>query len=332
MRSILLLIIIVVLSACSAHKGMQLQKAGYVVPGNSTVSLTASPMRSISFEYFQCGGFYIKVGNEAILIDPFFSSTPMLSKLKTDSAAIQLALGKLQTGLVKGVLVTHAHYDHLQDVPYIMQRYLTPDAKLVVNATGAKIAAHLKVDSTNIINAEKQGGFIPLSKNFRVLPLVTTHPPHIGNLHLYDGEFNPTKSPTKKGFWGCGQPFAYLVDVMEGDNIALRILVQTSSSLEALKNIPDSVLSAKAVDIAILPAALFSKVKGYPDDVLTKLKPGYTIVCHWENFFKPYSKLTQKPYTVAATNVLKFAKIVEQNVGKDKFRIPMPGSSIEVGY
>lgn len=332
MRNLLIITIIILLTACSAHKGKLLQKAGYVEAGDKTISLSASPKNTLSISYFQCGGICIKSGNDVVLVDPYASNPSLLSKVKIDTAAIGLIMKGINPADIKAILVSHSHYDHLMDVPYIMNTYCPPTTKLFVNHTGLQIAERLKVDSTRIIDVEQSAGFTSISGNIRVLPVISTHPPHIGNTKLYDGEYRPNTKPGQKSFWRCGKPYAYLIDIMDGAEVGFRLMVQTSSSLEALKNIPDSLLAAKAVDIAIVPAALFSKVKGYPTAVLTKLSPKYTIVCHWENFFKPYSKLTKKPYTVASTNVLKFAKLVESSAGKDKFRIPMPGSSIMIAY
>jgi len=78
---------------------------------------------------------------------------------------------------------------------------------------------------------------------------------------------------------------------------------------------------------------LYSKTQGYPASVLNIIKPKYSIIGHWENFFIPYKKLTNKPHQVAGgTDVMAFAKTMDKLVGKDKFRIPMPGSSITIGY
>jgi L-ascorbate metabolism protein UlaG (beta-lactamase superfamily) len=234
---------------------------------------------------------------------------------------------------VKAILVSHSHYDHLLDVPYIMKSYCPPTTKLFVNHTGVQISERLGVEPGRIIDVEHDSGFTNVSNTIRVMPIISSHPPHIGNTKLYDGEYRPKTKPGQKSFWRCGKPYAYLIDIMSGDEVSFRLMVQTSASNEASANLPDSLLKAKGVDVLVMPVALYSKTPGYPASVLNIVKPKYSIIGHWENFFKPYKKLTNKPYQVAGgTDVMAFAKTMEQLVGKDKFRIPMPGSSITIEY
>lgn len=333
MYKYLITLVVLLFAACSAHKGKLLQKAGYVAPGNKEVSIITSPKNTLSISYFQCGGICIKSGNDVVLVDPFASNPSIVSKVKTDTAAVGLIMKGINRADIKAILVSHSHYDHLMDVPYIMNTYCPPTTKLFVNHTGVQIAKRLQVDSTKIIDVEHTLGFTNVSSTIRVLPIISSHPPHIGNRKLYDGEYRPNTKPAQKSFWRCGKPYAYLIDIMDGTEVSFRLMVQTSASNEASANLPDSLLKAKGVDILIMPVALYSKTPGYPASVLNIIKPKYTIIGHWENFFRPYKKLTAKPYQVAGgTDVMAFAKTMEQLVGKDKFHIPMPGSSITIEY
>lgn len=333
MRNVLIITITIVFAACSSHKGKLLQKAGYVVPGDKKISLSPAPKSTLSISYFQCGGVCIKAGNDVVLVDPFASNPSVTSLVRTDTAAVGLIMKGVNRADIKAVLVSHSHYDHLMDVPYIMKSYCPATTKLFVNHTGVQISERLGVEPGRIIDVEHDAGFTNVSNTIRVLPIISSHPPHIGNKKLYDGEYRRYSMPYKKNFWRCGKPYAYLIDVMSGDEVSFRLMVQTSASNEASANLPDSLLKAKGVDLLIMPVALYSKTPGYPASVLNIIKPKYSIIGHWENFFKPYKKLTTKPYQVAGgTDVMAFAKTMEQLVGKDKFRIPMPGSSITIEY
>jgi L-ascorbate metabolism protein UlaG (beta-lactamase superfamily) len=333
MRNSLIITIAILFAACSAHKGKLLQKAGYIEAGDKKISLSTSPQNTIAISYFQCGGICIKSGNDVVLVDPFASNPSVVSKVKTDTAAVGLIMKGINRADIKAILVSHSHYDHLMDVPHIMNTYCPPTTKLFVNHTGVQIAKRLQVDSTKIIDVEHAPGFTNVTNTIRVLPIISSHPPHIGNRKLYDGEYRPKTKPGQKSFWRCGKPYAYLIDIMNGGDVSFRMMVQTSASNEASANLPDSLLKAKAVDVLVMPVALYSKTPGYPASVLNIIKPKYSIIGHWENFFRPYKKLTRKPYQVAGgTDVMAFVKTMEQLVGKDKFRIPMPGTSITIAY
>ncbi|UPT65443.1 MAG: hypothetical protein M0D57_12890 [Sphingobacteriales bacterium JAD_PAG50586_3] len=49
--------VVLLLAACSAHKGKLLQKAGYIEAGDKKISLSTSAPNTLSISYFQCGGY-----------------------------------------------------------------------------------------------------------------------------------------------------------------------------------------------------------------------------------------------------------------------------------
>jgi len=87
-------------------------------------------------------GYEISDDSTVILIDPFVSRptfVQLLNTIKIDTSAVKhYILAPLQMQNVKVVLISHAHHDHLQDIPYILAQYPNPKARpLVVGSQSA---------------------------------------------------------------------------------------------------------------------------------------------------------------------------------------------------
>lgn len=327
------------LGACSARQGQQLLKNGYVKPGPSQTVLSTAPHDSIVLHYWGCGGFYIRYGSEALLVDPFASNPRLGARLQTDTHAVDLLMQhaagwpKKQTD-IRAVLCTHAHYDHLMDTPYLMDRWLTETTVFAGNNTANHLMwASGRPKHRPYINLDAGNGPFAVGERIRVTPLLLSHPPHIGQIKLYGGEFKANAKPGQAKFWQCGQTYGFILDFMDKNGtIACRIYLQTSSGLLGLDNIPPHTATGHAVDLMILPAALYSKVSGYPQRLLDKYRPKHVLVCHWENFFKPMAKVRQKPYTVSLSNVPRFARELDTQIGREHFTVPMPDTRFVVKF
>ncbi len=335
-----LVILSLTLVACSAQKGKKLQQAGYVKPGNTEVKLADAPKDSITLHYFSCGGFYIERGGEAILIDPFASNPKPLGMIKPNHTAVDSVMYRatgVRRGIatkIKAVLAGHAHYDHLMDVPYIMDNWVDSTTWFAGNNTAGKMVKSLTVNTIGaVVNLDAGRGEMFAGNNIRITPILLSHPPHIGKKHLYKGEFDANAKPWQKKYWQGGQTYGFIIDFFDAKGkVDFRIYMQTSAGLLGLDNVPPDVMRQHSVDLMIIPAALFSQVKGYPQKLVSQYHPKHIVVCHWENFFKPMDKISQKPYTVSMTNVYQFAKQLDYNIGRSRFTIPMPDSKIKIRF
>jgi hypothetical protein len=89
----------------------------------------------VQVKYLGAGGVVIKRGDDVLLTAPFFSNPSILrvafGEIAPRKDQIDRFLAPPGNGLAgaTAVLVGHAHYDHLMDVPYIKQKYM-PKAKI----------------------------------------------------------------------------------------------------------------------------------------------------------------------------------------------------------
>jgi hypothetical protein len=97
--------------------------------------------------------------------------------------------------------------------------------------------------------------------------------------------------------------------------VAFRIHYQDAASSTPLGHPP--ILPAndrRSVDVAIVCAASFSQIQGYPEGILRAADPRYVILGHWEDFFISQEKPTRP---VPLTNVAEFITRTERVLPED---------------
>jgi L-ascorbate metabolism protein UlaG (beta-lactamase superfamily) len=77
-------------------------------------------MQTFSYRWLGTAGLEFKIDGDSILIDPFFTRPPMRKLLRARVLPDRETISK-RIQSARAILVTHAHYDHLLDVPAIVQ-------------------------------------------------------------------------------------------------------------------------------------------------------------------------------------------------------------------
>ena len=315
-----------------------------LVRDSTKVELSILPIKSISFYYSGCTGFLIRKGNDAVLNDPFFSNLGPLSvlplkKLATDTVAVANYFKKNfgqnadEQGIVKALLATHTHYDHVLDIPHIYHSKLNRDTVLVLGSAGLKTLLKIaekhyqtKINQANIKvidkglaadSAQKGTWFYTQNRHIRILPILTDHAPHFFGLKLYKGQIDSilTKIPTNPNAYKEGQSLSYLIDFLKDNGQPdFRIYIQGSSNSPSVGFPPTEILTEKQIDVAILCVASFAYVNEHPETILKQLKPKFALLSHWENFFKPQTSLKIKPQKVPFTNVEHFLQKLQKTI------------------
>jgi len=308
-------------------------------------SVTPGDDRSVHIAYLGTGGYLIREGERAILTAPFFSHPSMLKvalgKINADHERIDRALYDMKPDLapVPAILVGHAHYDHLMDIPYIAEKY-TPDAVVYGSRTMfhtlAPTLCECRRVAVNPYAATVKGGgrwIVPRKEpTIRFMPLVSEHAPHFLGLKFFTGDYKEdlTALPTRAYGWKEGQTFAYLIDFLadDGKTVMFRIHFQDSASNPEFGFPPpfENPLDKRRVDLAILCVASFKEVHDYPKAILKALKPRHVLLGHWENFFRPLPAEKDKLTTVPNTDVKDFIREMQKHLPDDaKFILPRPG-------
>lgn len=265
----------------------------------------------VEVQYLGVGGFLVRRGGDAILFAPSFTNPAFLStrpttEIHSDEALVQRCLEKAHTQSgkdpledVQFLLVGHAHYDHLLDVPAVMKR--TPQAVVVGSRTVRHILAGAGLASRTLVAdgcEARVGGAMGrwvynAKRTVRVLAIESEHSPHAGGLKFMTGRYLedlPALPRTAFG-WKEGQTYAYLVDFLTPDGhgnerVDFRLHFQDAASSGGYGAVPKAALDGyPRVDLAITCVGASDSAVDYPGPLLREVQPRYVVLGHWEDFF-----------------------------------------------
>jgi len=261
---------------------------------------------TLDVTFLGVAGFLMRSGPDALLTAPAFTNPGLLRvvlpfTVRSDTALVARRMALVDTAAVasaRALLVGHAHYDHLLDVPFVARRFATR-ATIYGGRTMANILAAAPLDPGRVRAIElfelgdptRVGHWFPLAgTRLRFMPLLSEHAPNVGGATFAPGRiWHPLRRlPRTAGGYKLGEPYAYLIDVMRPDSTpALRILYQEAAASPELAHLPPFVgTDARPVDLLIVTAGNFDAVPDYPTAYLQRLRPRLTIVAHWEDFFR----------------------------------------------
>jgi metallo-beta-lactamase superfamily protein len=328
---------------------------------NFTIKFNSKPSDSITLKYLGYGGYYFSKGKAAFLIDPFFSPLGVfplnLEKIATQTKNVERGLRDIKSDIytnVDAIFITHSHYDHLMDAPYVFNHYFdtTRATTKIYGSSSTKALITPVVNSVHVEDIEGKSGSIDSKGEWiylngggiRVMPIITEHAPQFNKLVsicLYWGQGVPIATyesdvaQTRVTDWKVGETYAFLIDFMDKEEIKFRIYLLSSSSTPPLGFVHAEVLKEHKVNLAILGAASFDNVENYPQGILTHLQPDKLLITHWEDLFKPY--LHEPPRFMRASNFKKLIPEINEIYPWEKnqeqqFFMPVPGVFIYALY
>jgi hypothetical protein len=241
------------------------------------------------------------------------------------------------------ILVGHAHYDHLLDVPYVarararratiygsptMRHILMGDS--VLRDSSRRVVA-LRGDSVG--TSLRRGRWIyDRDSSFRFMAFEADHAPTLfaGGWVFASGVLREDLDslPPYAQDWVAGEPLTYLVDVLDRRTGAtrLRIYYQDTANRPPLGFPSPDVLAERPVDVALLTVAAAQHVEHTPDSLLGVLKPRYVIAGHWEDFFRPQT-LPAKLNVVTDADAF-LASLTRSLPPRSGWQMPLPRRTI----
>jgi hypothetical protein len=250
--------------------------------------------------YLGTGGWIMEYRGEQVMAAPLFSNPGFVHTgtrdIASDTLEVDRYMGRYDVGDTRAILVGHAHYDHLMDVPRVATAH-APSARIlgsttVRNSLGTWSGLMARVDLVEpfVADEEQPGQWMAYGPGVRILPLRSMHGPHFDGRTLYRGTVDEplARAPRRATEWLEGHTFAFLVDFLDsGGDVAFRIYYQDAVAPAPLGFAPAALIAERPVDVAVLIPATFEEVAWHPEAIVASLRPHRILLGHWEDFFQP---------------------------------------------
>ncbi|MGE0158843.1 MAG: MBL fold metallo-hydrolase [Gemmatimonadales bacterium] len=277
------------------------------------------PLRVV---YLGTGGWILEHAGTMVLTGPLFTNpgffTTGLLPIRSDTATVDRYMSRYDVASAVAILVGHAHYDHLMDVPRVAKRH-APTARIVgsrtvANTLGTWSGLADRVDVVDAMAGDQRtvGQWIPYGEGVRVMPLRSFHAPHFDGYTLYRGtRAEPlSEEPAWASEWLDGETYAFLIDFMAGpDSIAFRVYYQDAVAPPPAGFAPDALIEERPVDLALIVPATFDQVDWHPEALVENLNPRRVLLGHWEDFFSPVEEPAR---SVRLTDLRHFERRLER--------------------
>ncbi len=276
----------------------------------------------LQVRFLGVGGFSLRYRDALVLSPPMYSNPDVLAvefgDIAADPARVAAFLEPGSLGDTSAILVGHAHYDHLLDVPLLWAQteaatiYGNTSVRNLMLAAGVPERAVVAVDDPAVALADMrmcpddmctglaagtEGAWIELP-GARARALCSEHPDQIfGIVHFAPGcvDTVPMPLPTAADQWREGATMAFLVDFFEPGTrtIAFRVYVQDAPTNAPLGFPHDSLLDEQPIDLAVLNVGSWENVTDHPGAFIAAAAPRYVLGGHWEDFFRPQDQPLQ---------------------------------------
>lgn len=237
-------------------------------------------------------------GKDQILVDANFSRPSVLQylfgKAKSDGQLIDKFYQKYGMNRLKGLFVSHSHYDHVLDAPYIANQFNIP---VYGTRTTANICRTKGVSEENIVTFS--GGEEFQVGNFKIKVIPSLHSEPIALVNDIGEEVTaPFDKEPRYRDYPEGGSYDFLIE-----NGGTSYLIHPSA------NFKEGFLKGYQADVVFLSFGGFSKFsddqqKQYFDETLSTVNANTVVPVHWDFFFKSLEK-PAKPLPKIAENIEK---------------------------
>lgn len=294
------------------------------VAGSSSTGEEVPPDQALEVRFLGVGGFSFRYGDDLVLTAPMYSNPDFFAvefgDIAADPARVDAFLTDDFLADASAILVGHAHYDHLLDVPLVWAK--APDAVVLGNtsvrhlmlAAGMPDASMVALDDpttawtdrrmcdyddvcTGLAAGNEGAWFEVPGAAVRTRALCSSHPDQIfGVAHFAQGCIDavPATLPTKANQWLEGGTLAYLVDFFAPgrDVPSFRVYVQDAPTNAPIGHPHPDLLAEKRIDVAVVNVGSWETVENHPTAVIEAVSPRYVVAGHWEDFFTPQDQPT----------------------------------------
>ena len=256
------------------------------------------PPEGLRLRWLGTSGFELGDNKTTILIDPFVSrprvSNPLAPLIIDTTAVDELILKPMGDRNVDVILVSHAHADHVMDVPLVLSRSTTTNHRPLLvgdpNTVALVESYHLSAETRLLAFDEGVVHYlIGQFGDFTVEAVRSLHPQY---------DFLPWRGP--EGEIEGHPPFTGF-DYLSYRNIAIAYII----SYRGLKFVfcDGAVLqNLQAIGEAdLLVLGIPVRKNNTIADALAALQPSFFIPTHYDDFFVPFHEMDQFDVTIGLT-------------------------------
>jgi L-ascorbate metabolism protein UlaG (beta-lactamase superfamily) len=253
------------------------------------------PANTIRVTYLGVNGFQFETGKHTLLVDPYFTRVgfwPAALNQRIESNPQRVNEGlKHVCPHVEAILVTHAHFDHLLDVPDIAKQ---TGARIFSGPTAIQLVESVGI-SPNQCDTVQPGSVRAISP-WTIRVLKAQHDRLFGKVPFErcprgapgQGEL-PLRRPIKVSDWCVGEPLAFLIEAA-----GKRIYVDSGGvpgtpPIVELGHVHQSEFVPWHIDLAILGMALPDSRARFAE-VVKQLGPRYIFPSHEDDMFAPFAR------------------------------------------
>jgi L-ascorbate metabolism protein UlaG (beta-lactamase superfamily) len=277
--------VLFLLTSVLAHGGLEEYSSFVVADKNPSAS---APSNAIRVTYLGVNGFQFETAGHAILVDPYFTrvglwASALNQRIESNSNRVSEGLEHVRSR-VDALLVTHAHFDHLLDVPEIMRR---TRSQLISGPTAVHLVESLGIPPNDCV-AVKSGNVRRIGP-WTIRVLGAQHDRLFGKVPFQCGPEFVTR-PARASDWCVGEPLAFVIEAA-----GKRIYIDSGGVPGAP---PDRRI--KNIDLAILGVALPDSRDRFAETV-RQLRARFIFPSHQDDMFAPidrgfvFGKMTNFP-------------------------------------
>ncbi|WP_433129960.1 MBL fold metallo-hydrolase [Micromonospora sp. CA-240977] len=266
-------------------------------PSTAAPTPTARRKGAVSFRWWGTAGWRVDIGDRTVLVDPFLSRIDtglFTGAFRTDTPlTVRTDVIDPRVDRATTVLVTHTHWDHFMDVPYIAKR---TGARVFGTLTAYHLGLAYGLPSTQL-SAVKGGEVLDFGDHTVEV---------VGSLHSR----NPSYSVAFPGVRVTQPPPpATIADLPEGDTLGYLLRVDDGPSVyfTGASDVAERNLTGLAPDVAMVAMQSATTTGDYLPRLLAGLDyPKVVVPVHYDNF----ETALQNPPSVAPADRTRLTEMI----------------------
>lgn|GEM_PF-1671378 len=296
--------------------------------------------------YLGTGGVLIERDGAAILTAPYFANNSLFRVGLWCLAPRNELVDEFMPGLghVQAILVGHAHYDHLLDLPHVWASH-GQHTQIFGNRSMCNLLHGAQPQPATVdVEGDRRTGTSPgiyhetHGGKIRFLPIASSHAPNVAlpptpwglkaMVSPWAVEEPLDHLPGRSRHWRLGETLAWVIELHGSTGSRpFRIYYQDAAHIPEDWQHPGN----GDIDLAILTVASTNLIgqRRFIERIDEVLAPEHWMLIHWEDFFHTYSQDPAQIFTVPYTNPVDFIRnLRDAGVEDRQWVLPAPGASL----